>query len=77
MSSKQILIDKNDFKLFITNLAESFGKDYLLKQKIITYFVYKSRFCSSSQVSLMSCWLHEPYLTSDVYLFKLKKYSLE
>jgi hypothetical protein len=77
LSSKQIMIDKNDFKLFTINLAESFAKDYLLKHKLITYFVSKSRFCTSSQVSLMSCWIHEPYLTSEVYLFKLNKYLLE
>jgi hypothetical protein len=77
LSSKQIMIDKNDFKLFIINLAESFAKDHLLKHKLVTHFLSKSRFCTSSQVSLMSCWIHEPYLTPEVYLFKLNKYLLE
>ena len=67
-------IESNEFKLVLQDINESYLKEFHLKQDLVNQFIRRARFSQETQINLMSCWINEPFISNDVYLFKLKNY---
>ena len=57
------VIEPHSLKQLINEeLIESYHREIRLKRIIIENEVFKSRFSRESRVSVLACWIHEPYL---------------
>lgn len=66
------VINKSEFKNLINEISEAFQKELHVKSDLISQLIREARFSSESQTALMACWIHEAFISYDVYLFKLK-----
>ena len=60
--------------LVLQDINESYLKEFHLKQDLVNQFIRRARFSQETQINLMSCWINEPFISNDIYLFKLKNY---
>jgi hypothetical protein len=50
----------NVAKKYIDKISSQFNEDYNLKVALVKRLIFKSRLNRTDQVSLISCWMHEP-----------------
>lgn len=66
------IINKDEFKRLLNNIGDSFQKEFYVKNDLVSQYISEARFSHETQVALMAFWIHEAFISYDIYLFKLK-----
>lgn len=71
-------VDWEEFRTCLSQIVESFEAELRLKREIVEKLLVKSRVDQAYQVTLVSMWIHQPYVSEplvDKFIATIKFYS--